>query len=84
MCLQAITTTEIPGSLPANIRYLPPLHGLLDHGIHFLQHHAWLDVGSENDFTASLAVGKLIFQLAGQDPLVITKVSDYGMEVGVS
>jgi hypothetical protein len=57
------------------------LLGLLDPSIHFLQNHTWLDVGSDNDFTASLAVGKLIFQLAEQDPSIIMKLSDYGAEV---
>ncbi|KAF9464728.1 hypothetical protein BDZ94DRAFT_1255766 [Collybia nuda] len=71
---------DTPGYPPSNIHHLPPLLELLDPSVHFLQHHVWLDVGSENDFTASLAVGKLIFQLAGLNPSVITKLSDHGME----
>ncbi|RDB21389.1 hypothetical protein Hypma_011626 [Hypsizygus marmoreus] len=78
--IDAITTTEISGSLPPITQHLSSLIGLVDPGIHFLQAHPWQDVSSESDFAASLGVAKLLLQVAGQDPTVMNKLSDYGTE----
>ncbi|KAF8077923.1 hypothetical protein FPV67DRAFT_1403007 [Lyophyllum atratum] len=77
--LDAITTTEIPGSQPPIIRHLPSLLGLADPSIHFLQSHTWQDV--DNDFAASLSVARMLLQVSVQDPTIMNKLSDHGAEV---
>jgi len=42
-------------------------------GFYFLQNHTWSEVQSENDFTASVAVAKMILQAAEQKPDIILK-----------
>jgi hypothetical protein len=46
---------------------------LAEDGFFFLQNHTWSEVQSENDFTASVAVAKLILQAAEQKPEIILK-----------
>ncbi|GLB34930.1 putative response to drug [Lyophyllum shimeji] len=76
--IEAITTTEIPGSVSPVIGHLSSLLALVDPGIHFLQSHNWQDV--DNDFSASLSVARMLLQVAEQDPTVMRKLSDYGAE----
>jgi hypothetical protein len=56
---------------------------LVDPGLYFLQNHIWTDVGSENDFTALLGVGRLILEVAKQDPSVMQRFSHHPSEVCV-
>jgi hypothetical protein len=76
-------TTEIPGSLSPVYGHLPSLLNLVDPGLYFLQNHIWSDVGSENDFTALLDVGRLVLEVARQDPSVMQRFSQHSSEVGV-
>ena len=46
---------------------------LAEDGFFFLQNHTWLEVQSENDFAASVAVAKMILQAAQQKPDIILK-----------
>lgn len=76
-------TTEVTGSLSSVHRRFSSLLNLVDPGLYFLQNHIWSDSNSENDFTALLATGKLILELARQDLSVIQRFSHYGSEVCV-
>lgn len=76
--MEAITTAQTLGIV---VGPFPSLFSLVDPGIHFLQAHMWLDISSENDFAASLAVAKMLLQVAGQDPSVMMKLADCGNEV---
>lgn len=78
--VQAILT-EVPGSLSLAVTHLNSFLGLVDSGLHFLENHVWADVQSENDFTASLVVAKMILQAAEHDPSIINKLSDQTTEV---
>ena len=71
-------TTDILRSQPPVVR---TLLSLVDPGLHFLQNHVWLDVGSESDFSASLAVGRVIMEVAECDSSVISRLSEHGAEV---
>jgi hypothetical protein len=45
----------------------------VDDGFFYLQNHTWSEVQSENDFTASVAVAKMILQAAEHKPDIILK-----------
>ena len=60
--------------------YVPPaltspgaFLSLAEDGFFFLQNHTWSEVQSENDFTASVAVAKMILQAAEQKSDIILK-----------
>lgn len=55
--------------------------GLVDNGLHFLQHHNWADVHSDSDFTASMAVAKMVLEAATHDIEIMARFSDQGQEV---
>jgi len=76
---QAITTMVTPGFSAPATTHLNALLALVDNGLHFLQNHVWSDI--ENDFTASLAVGKMVLQAANHDPNIMSRLSDHGQEV---
>jgi hypothetical protein len=75
--------TEIPGSLSLVRRHLPSLLTLVDPGLYFLHNHIWSDVSSENDFSALLWVGRLMLEIATQDPSVLQKFSHFASEVRI-
>ena len=73
---QAIMTTEIPGALSSPVhQHLPFLLKLVEPGLYFLHNYVWSDAGSENDFAALLGVGRLIWEVARQDPSVMQRFS---------
>ena len=74
-------TTEIPGALSPVHQHIPFLLALVEPGLYFLQNHIWSDVGSEDDFTALLSVGRLILEVARQDPSVMQRFSHHASEV---
>jgi hypothetical protein len=60
--------------------YVPPaltspgaFLSLAEDGFFFLQNHTWLEMQSENDFAASVAVAKMILQASQQKPDIILK-----------
>lgn len=44
------------------------LTSLAEPALYFLQHSRWADIHSENDFSASLAAGKVVLQALECDP----------------
>ena len=50
-----------------------PFLSLAEDGFFFLQNHMWSEVQSERDFAASVAVAKMILQVAEQKPDISLK-----------
>ncbi|KAJ7774854.1 hypothetical protein B0H16DRAFT_1508657 [Mycena metata] len=50
--------------------------GLVEYGFYYLQQHMWTDIQSENDFYASLAVGKMILQAASFNGSIYGRMSE--------
>ncbi|KAJ7063344.1 hypothetical protein C8F01DRAFT_1132647 [Mycena amicta] len=49
---------------------------LVDYGFYYLQNHIWADTRSENDFTASLAIGKMILQAAASNSSIYGRMTE--------
>lgn len=78
-------TTESPGSPAPAITHLSQFIALADPGFFFLQNHSWNEVHSESDFTASLAVGKMILKAITQDPSIMPRlIVEQSIEVRIS
>ncbi|KAJ7449837.1 hypothetical protein FB451DRAFT_1286715 [Mycena latifolia] len=65
------TGTASPATIHLNL-----FMGLVDYGFFYLQHHTWTDIQSENDFYASLAVGKMILQAATYNNSIYGRMSE--------
>ncbi|KAH0583846.1 hypothetical protein H2248_009444 [Termitomyces sp. 'cryptogamus'] len=76
--IEALMTTETPGGFPPVISHLSSFLDLVEPAVHFIQNHPWQDV--EKDFAASLAAARLILQASTQDPNIMDRLSDYGIE----
>ena len=50
------------------MRFRVLMANLVENGCYFLDHHTWLDQHTENDFSVSLTVGRIVFQALEQDP----------------
>jgi hypothetical protein len=66
--------------MSADTGYVPPAQAfpdaflsLAEDGFFFLQNHTWSEVQSENDFTASVAVARMILQAAEKRPDIVLK-----------
>lgn len=56
--------------------------GLVDHALYFLHNHIWIDINTDGDFAASLAVAKVILKGSKLDPAsVMSKLSEFSTEV---
>jgi hypothetical protein len=76
---QAITPAESTHPSPIPIE---SIRGLADNGFYFLQHHTWSDIQSDNDYTVSIAVAKLVLEAADHDPDILMRhMSDHSGEV---
>ncbi|KAJ7774577.1 hypothetical protein DFH07DRAFT_865871 [Mycena maculata] len=74
--LEAIgTPLDHTSAAPATI-HLNLFMGLVDHAFYYLQNQMWTDIQSENDFYASLAVGKMILQAAAFNGSVYGRISE--------
>ncbi|KAJ7452375.1 hypothetical protein B0H11DRAFT_2327847, partial [Mycena galericulata] len=65
------TGTTAPATIHLNL-----FMGLVDHAFYYLQNHMWTDIQSENDFHASLAVGKMILQAATYNGSIYGRMSE--------
>lgn len=65
------TGTTTPATMHQNLSM-----GLVDYGFYYLQQHMWTDIQSENDFYASLAVGKMILQAAAYNNSIYGRISE--------
>lgn len=66
--------TEINGhATPASL-YQQEYPGLAENGFHYLQHHPWTDVKSDNDLEASLAIGKFVLQAGAREPSIMANI----------
>jgi hypothetical protein len=65
--------SEDNGYAPLAQTFTGAFLSLAEDGFFFLQNHTWLEVQSENDFAASVAVAKMIMQAAQQKPDIILK-----------
>ncbi|KAF7304918.1 hypothetical protein MKEN_01206100 [Mycena kentingensis (nom. inval.)] len=52
------------------------LQTIVDNGFFYLQNHVWADTRSENDFTASLAIGKLVLQAATTNSSLYSRMAE--------
>ncbi|KAF7294902.1 hypothetical protein MIND_01028100 [Mycena indigotica] len=73
--LDHIGSTTLASTHPAEVQ------NIVEHGLHYLHNHIWTDIRSENDFTASLAVGKMILQAAAINRSIFSKIADPGDRV---
>jgi hypothetical protein len=71
--LQAIITSADTGYAAPAQAFPDAFLSLAEDGFFFLQNHTWSEVQSENDFTASVAVAKMILQAAEQKSDIILK-----------
>lgn len=68
-------------TLDANrLGVFPSMQAMVDPGINFLRTHSWTDISSDNDFSASLAVAKMLLNVASRDSSAMAKISDSGRE----
>lgn len=74
-------SNDHPGYVPPASMHLKHFLGLVDHGILFLQNYLWVDIHSDNDFQASLAVGKMILNAATYDHTIMVRLAEQGIEV---
>jgi len=70
--IEAVTVADAGYAAPAQT-FPDAFLSLVEDGFFFLQNHAWSEVQSENDFTASVAVAKMILQAAEQKPEVMLR-----------
>jgi len=66
------------------LAHFPPLLGLVEPGIYYLRTPFWVEVNSENDFSAALAVARMLLQVTGQDWSPLAKLLDRSGEVRIS
>lgn len=73
--LQALMNAQIsPGVTPTTLH--PQLFvGLVEGGCYWLDHHVWTEGQTEQDFDASLAVARMIFQAMSYDALILQRMS---------
>jgi hypothetical protein len=82
-CFTMLTITQTIGTphdhtdsaSPATI-HLNLFMGLVDHAFYYLQNHMWTDIQSENDFYASLAVGKMILTATSYNNSIYGRMSE--------
>ncbi|KAJ6596919.1 hypothetical protein DFH09DRAFT_972654 [Mycena vulgaris] len=70
------TPHEHTGTASPATTHLNLFMGLVDYGFYFLQNHMWTDIQSENDFYASLAVGRMILQATAYNNSIYGRMSD--------
>ncbi len=74
-------STTILGTTTPAMSHLNLFLGLGSPGVYFLHNYSWTDVRTDNDFSASLAVAKMVLQTSNQEPRIFTQFMDYGNEV---
>ncbi|KAJ7111596.1 hypothetical protein C8R43DRAFT_935944 [Mycena crocata] len=64
-------STASPATMHLNL-----FMGLVDYAFYYLQHHMWTEVQTDNDFHASLAVGKLILRATSYNNSIYGRMSE--------
>lgn len=67
--MQSLTSEDVPVYQDdPQMKFRVLMANLVENGCYFLDHHAWFDAQTENDFNVSLSVAKIVFQALEQDP----------------